>query len=1074
VSTRVAITHRIEQRFDRPTQCSTHWLRLRPAPHTRARISAYSLSVETEPHFVNWLRDPFENHLARLDLPEPITSLEIVLEIVAELEAINPFDFLTEPYAAESPFAYPDQLHKELEPYLRVAEPGPRLRHWIAELHSLGLEKTSTLERLTELNLRVHEAHALASGGIPFTLDPERILERGEGTCWELAWLLTLSLRHLDLAARFACGYRVVLDETASTRDSVGLHAWSEVFLPGAGWVGLDPATALFTNEKYLPLACTPDPMRARPLVDSDRNHPTTHSESLTVRRLVPVPETWPYTQTQWSDIEALGRSVEGDLVELGLEPTVGVSLNLVSSRDAAAPEWTFAALGASKRHAAESLLERLRHRLAPGGVTQIGQGQWYSGEELPRWRLGCFLRADGVPIWRDPARLGDGQRRFALSDARSLARALAEGLGIGKDDLLAAYEDPLHARRRAGAFPTPPDDGDLRDPARRRALAERLSEATGEAVGYVLPLRWDRAAGRFVSGPWRFRRGRLHLMPGEFPLGHRLPLGSLADDPESEREAAMERSPFEALGPLPGYATDALPPGEVGATPAARRPPRTALCVEPRAGRLHVFMPPLSHLEHYLQLIAAVEGAARRNDVAVVIEGYDPPEDPRLLRFALEPEAGVLRLTLPQIGAWDRRVEVLRASYTEARYCNLKPERITDDGQRLPAGGGSRMTLGGARPADSPFLVRPRILRGLIAYFQRHPCLSYLFAGPSIGEGGDAPRPDEGRDEALYELSIALGHLSREQETRPWHADRVLRHLLADPKGDLTRAEIRTDQLYAPDRAGLRLGRVVIGAFQTAPEERTAALQTLLLLGLLGRFARVGDDATLVRWGGSLHDRFMLPHALWQDLVTVVADLNDAGYPFQLDWFGPILALRFPLLGRVRMGAIVLELQTAHEPWPLLAEEVSGGGVARFLDVANERMQVRLTGLTPGRYQLVCNDRLVPLQTTGAHGEYVAGVRYKVWNPPATMHPTQPAVEALVFDLLDLWTGRVVGGCTYYPRPPAIWGRGRRSPRRRYPRHPSPRRTVAAAASYHTAAVRTRSQHRCRSRTRTGRICWT
>lgn len=1019
VSTRVAITHRIEQGLPHPTQLPTQWLRLRPAPHARARITAYSLAVDAEPHFINWLRDPFENHLARLDLPEPVGSLDLTVEIVADLVPINPFDFLTEPYAAGFPFEYPAQLLKELQPYLQVEKPGPRLRRWFAELDAT---QATTLERLSDVNGRVHAAHTPVPGPVPTALDPEQLLDRDTCTCWEQAWLLTLSLRHLGLAARFACGYRVDLAADPSGNDSVAFHAWSEVFLPGAGWIGLDPATVLFTNETYLPLASTPDPMRARPILDSQRRLLDVHSERLSVRRLVPEPATWPYTTSQWSDIQALGRQVQRDHAELGLEATLGVSLTLTSPKNAEAPEWNFAALGDSKRDAARSLLARLQHRLAPGGVTQEGQGQWYAGEGLPRWRLGCFFRADGVPVWRDPARLGGGHGDFTPGDARAMAESLADELGIARACVVAAFEDPLHEESRARAFPNPAA-GDLRDPARRRELAERLSEATGVATGFVLPLRWDHGAERFVSGTWVFRRSRLYLIPGESSLGYRLPLGSLVDDPEGQREAQMQRSPFEALDPLADYASDARAPDGVGLPPATEHPPRTGLGVEARSGRLHVFLPPLSHLEHYLQLVAAIERAARANDVTVVIEGYDPPEDPRLLRFSLQPEAGVLRVTLPQTGAWDRQLELLSAAYAQARRCGLEPERVMEDGQRLPAGGGGRMTVGGTRPADSPWLVRPDILCGLIAYFQRHPSLSYFFAGPLVGDGGDAPRPDEGRDEAVYELSIALSRLSGKHAVGPWYPDRVLRHLLADTKGDLKRAEIRTDQLYSPEQAGMRLGRVIIGAFETAPEERTAALQTLLLHGLLSRFARVGDDAKLVRWGTALHDRFMLPQALWQDLGSVISDLNDAGHPFQLEWFQPILALRFPVLGHVQLGAIALELQRAHEPWPLLAEEVSGGGMSRFLDMANERMQVRLSGLTPERYTLVCNDRSVPLQATGVHGEYVAGVRYKVWNPPATMHPTRPAVASLVFDLLDTWTGRVVGGCTYVPRPPVFWG---------------------------------------------------
>jgi len=1024
MSTRVAILHRMQQMFPQAVELSTHWLRLRPAPHTRAKLEAYSLLVDVEPCFVNWLRDPFENSVARLDLPEPVRALDIQLEIVADLEPVNPFDFLLEPYASRHPFAYPEQLHKELEPYLQVpSDPGPALTRWAT---GLDLAAAPTIERLSALNQQVHEACTGVPGPIPEALDVEATLERGAGSSWELAWLLTLSLRLSGLAARFVCGYRLDLAPDPSGPDRVSLHNWSEVFLPGAGWVGLDAAAGLFTGETYLPLACTPDPMRARPVIDSKQHPPTWQSETLSVKRLVPEARSWPLSAAQWNDVRALARHIEHDLAEQGLACTSSVSLSFASRMDPTAAEWSSRALGEGKRRAGEQLLTRLRDRLAPGAVLQLGQGEWFAGESLPRWRLGCFFRADGVPVWRDVARQGaDLARTFGSSDAYGFLKQLADQLGLRSDALHAAYEDPLYElSQQRGGSDVVLSVGDLRDPGRRAALAERMSARAHSPVGYALPIRWDLDSSHPRSGTWVFRRSRLYLTPGDSPLGYRLPLESLVDDPEGQREAQREFSPFDAAGSLPEASAARTLQSEPTSPLPPEHPPRTAICVEPRAGKLYVFLPPLRRLEHYLELVAAIERAAEASDVCVSLEGYAPPEDPRLLRWVCEPEVGTLCLQLPQTRSASDQLDLLSAAYSEAHALGLSAERRSEDGERSPVGARSRVLLSGTSPAQSPFVTRPRLLRGLIAYFQRHPALSYFFAGRLIGEAGGAPRPDEGRDEALYELSIALSRLGEEQlPTDPAYTDRVLRHLLTDPKGDMAGAEIRVDQLHPSERASLRLGQIQIRAFETAPEARTASLQSLLLLGLLGRFERLGDAGTLTRFGGQLHDRFMLPRVLFEDLREVIADLNAAGYPFLLEWFEPLLALRFPLLGRVQLGEIGLELSTAHEPWPLLAEEVSGGGVTRFLDVANERMQVRLTALTEGRHALVCNDRRVPLQSTGVHGEYIAGVRFKVWNPPATMHPTRPAVEYLVFDVLDLWTGRVIGGCTYYPRPPVVFG---------------------------------------------------
>jgi uncharacterized protein (DUF2126 family)/transglutaminase-like putative cysteine protease len=1031
VTTRVGITHRIEQRFERPLLLSTHWLRLRPAPQTRAQVSAYSLAIHAQPHFLNWVRDPFENHLARLDLPEPVGALDIEMELIALLEPINPFDFLSEPYAAEHPFAYPAQLKKELAPYLQPAVPGPRLRAWLAELDRTP---SSTSERLDRINQAVHKACALSASNVPGPVDPELVLARRMGSCWDLAWLLTLSLRHLGLAARFACGYRVLLDDTGSGLDGVSMHAWAEAYVPGAGWIGLDPAAGLFTAETYLPLAAAPDPLRTLPIVGTREPGAGTYVERLQVRRLLPAEDAWPYSDTQWTDIQALGAYVDRDLAQQQVKPALGVSLSLISTTHALEPEWNTRALGPSKRSAAEALLESLKERIASGAVPQLGQGEWFGGDDLPRWRLGCYFRTDRQPVWRNPDLQGWGRTREFLPDAaHAFATALARALGIEAGYVAAAHEDALHELGRTrNSAAVVPSVAELRDPLQRRALADRLSRGEREPTGYVLPIRWDHANARFCSGMWTFRRDRLYLLPGASPLGYRLPLDSVKQDAESALDAQLERCQFEELPALGDFY--AVPSarlrasGAAGAAPAVERsarrlPPRTALCVEVRAGQLFVFLPPLAYLEHYLQLVAAVEAAAEATELPVILEGYEPPEDYRLRRFVLEPDAGILRLTLPLAQSWREQAGLLRAAYEAARELGFRAERVLVDGRRLPSGGGGLLTLGGPRAVESPFLTRPEILRALIAYWQRHPCLSYLFAGRIIGGGAAAPRVDEGRDEALYELSIALERLGRSEADAPWRADRVLRHLLTDPAGNLKRAEIRVDQLYSPDRASLRLGRIQISSFETAPEERIAALQSLLVLGLLGYFARHGDSGALTRWGAALHDQFMLPHRLWTDLGAVIGDLNSAGYPFQLEWFEPLMTLRFPVLGAVQLGEIRLELRTAHEPWPLLGEEVSGGGVARFIDTANERLQVKISGLPPARYLLICNDDNVPLRGTGVHGEYVAGVRYKVWSPAATQHPTLPPVAALVFDVVDTWTGRVIGGCTYVPGQYEIWG---------------------------------------------------
>ncbi len=1035
MTTRIALTHRIDLRFNRPVQVSTHWLRLRPAPHCKAPIEAYSLKVEAEPNFLNWVRDPYENFLARLDLPEPISKLGLTVEVIANLTPINPFNFLVEPYAYKFPFAYPAHLAKELTPYLQTAEIGPRLAGWLA---SLKLEPGSTVERLGELNLKINKAfperHEMGQGRV----DPEAMLLTGRASSADLAWLLSLSLRHLGLAARFTSGYLVLLAPAKGGLDVAKLHHWAEVYLPGAGWIGLDPAVGVYTAEGHIPLASAPEPLRTLPVLGYFEACEEIEQETIVLRRLVPQPVTLPYGANQWEDIKALGGKIDAGLAAQGVSLAMGLDLAFVSKSFSADPEWSTLALGPNKWQAATDLLNRLRKSIAPGGVMHIGQTDWYGGEALPRWRLGCFYRADGMPIWRNQKFLGNRQDAFPIqsADARRFADGLAAELGIATSFVHPAHEDGLHQlwTHRDLLDYTPTND-DLRDPAQRKALAELFSINQGEPIGYVLPLRWDGASACWSSGNWQFRRDGLYLTPGDFPMGYRLPLESLPVGKQGALELDPDRCQFEERSVLAGVGELSARYASISKAPDAEsetadegvadssRPPRTAICVQVRQGELFVFLPPLTHLEHYLDLIAAIESTAVKVGVSVVLEGYEPPEDYRLCRLLAEPEPGVLKLSLPEVSGFAQQQQLILAAYQEAERTGLRAERLLPDGKREPPGGRAEMRLMGETPALSPFLRHPELLRSLIVYWQRHPSLSYFFAGRSIGPGGSAPRPDEGRDDALYELATALQRFPEGEHPMPWLADRLLRHLLADAAGDMKRAEIRIDRLYPPERSNLRLGKIQIRSFEMPHDAHMAVLQSLLVRGILAHLSQAPLDADLTHWHSALHDRFMLPRILWDDLKAVLTDLDGAGYPFQLDWFEPFREQRFPVLGQLQQGDIGIVMRQAHEPWPVLAEETTAAGVARFVDSANARVEVTCTGLSPSRYALVCNDRRVPLQETGVVDEAVGGVRFKAFNPPATLHPTRPAVNALVFDLVDLWTGKVVLGWTYFPPRPTVSG---------------------------------------------------
>jgi uncharacterized protein (DUF2126 family)/transglutaminase-like putative cysteine protease len=1079
MSIHVAIRHTTHYKFDRPVNLSPHVIRLRPAAHSRTPVLSYSLDIRPSKHFINWQQDPFGNWLARLVFPDMTRELLVDVEVIADLTVVNPFDFFIEEYADKWPFAYPDALKKELTPYLEAAEDSPLLDQWLA---GVKRDPTPTVDFLVALNQRLQQAIGYTVRLEPGVQTCEETLAKAIGSCRDTGWLLVQILRRLGLAARFVSGYLVqlVADEksldgpSGTDKDFTDLHAWTEVYLPGAGWVGLDPTSGLFAGEGHIPLACTPHPSSAAPIEGLTDQCEVEFSFSNTVTRFKEDPRvTKPYTDRQWTHIEALGHLIDEKLEQMDVRLTQGGEPTFVSIDDMNAPEWNIAALGEHKRELAEVLTRRLKDRFASGALLHAAQGKWYPGEPLPRWALGLFWRKDGEPVWRDDSLLAAANKDYGhtIEDARRFIETLAKHLGLARRYIIPAYEDALHYLALEAELPVNINLStfDLKDDHERRSLADKLSRGLDTPAGYVLPLGRNWSVDCWYSAPWPFRRERLYLSPGDSPLGLRLPLHSLPWVAEDKVEWVGETDPFEVQPPLadfhgevaarysriepvevahpevheqptspspsgkkakgegaasllqkaPTKADAGLPhpgplPGGEGEKRISVDVPHTAVSVEARGGCLHVFLPPLHRLEHALELIAAVERTAATLKQPVVVEGYAPPSDGRLEKLLVTPDPGVIEVNIHPSRSWDELVQRTTVLSEEARLSRLSAEKFMLDGRHTGTGGGNHVTFGGATPADSPFLRRPDLLKSLIAYWQHHPSLSYLFAGLFVGPTSQAPRVDEGKPEQMYELEIAFRQVPADAAAQPWLVDRLFRNLLADISGNTHRSEFCIDKLYSPDTPAGRQGLLEFRAFEMPPHARMSLTQMLLLRALVARFWAAPYDKPLVRWGTELHDRWMLPHYLWQDLKDVLADLNDAGFPFQLDWFEPFLEFRFPRYGGQQLGDIDLELRAAIEPWPVLGEETASQGTARFVDSSVERLQVKVTGLTDGRHALVCNGRRVPLRSTGVHGEFVAGVRYRAWQPPSALHPTIAPHSPLVFDIVDLWNDKAVVGCTY------------------------------------------------------------
>ncbi|MFK8048139.1 MAG: DUF2126 domain-containing protein [Halioglobus sp.] len=1034
---RVAINHRTSYKFDRPVNLSAHTVRLRPAPHSRTPIHSYSLKVKPQEHFINWQQDAFGNYLARLVFPEKCTEFEVDVEVIADMTTINPFDFFVEDYAETYPFSYSKQLETELRPYLAKLRCGSLFQQF---LNSVDRKERTINDFLVEINQHVQQKIEYLVRLEPGIQTPGETLKKGKGSCRDSAWLLVQLLRHLGLAARFASGYLVQLkpDEksldgpSGAEQDFTDLHAWCEVFLPGAGWVGLDPTSGLFASEGHIPLACTPSPVSAAPIVGATDECEVEFDFSNTVERVLEDPRvTKPYSEDQWQHIMALGKAVDAQFEKNDVRLTIGGEPTFVSIDDMESEQWNTAALGADKLSLAKTLLLRLRDRYAPKGLLHYGQGKWYPGEEVPRWALGVFWRKDGEPLWDNADFLAriDKNYEYDVNDASNFGRHLCDLLSIPRACCQAAYEDGLYYLMQEQNLPKDLDilTQKLGDDLERRRLAQLLERGIEIPSGFVIPL--SRSTGwpieenqkSWNSSLWPMKRERITLIPGDSPMGLRLPLNNLPEVANKADKVLPQRDPFEPRDDLVKREDMSFSDPVESQDEPIEAPTeyelvvRTAMCIEVREGRLNIFMPPLDYLEDYVELVAAIENTAASLNIAVIVEGYEPPRDPRIQKLLVTPDPGVIEVNVHPSNNWDELVATTTSLYEEARLSRLSTEKFMLDGRHTGTGGGNHITLGGATPADSPMLRRPDLLRSLITFWQHHPSLSYLFSGMFIGPTSQAPRVDEGREEMLYELEVAFSQMSDGEVPQPWLVDRLLRNLLIDITGNTHRAEFCIDKLYSPNSTTGRLGILEFRGFEMPPHSRMALVQALLIRCLIARFWDNPYQKPLVRWGTELHDRFMLPHYLWQDMKHVVEDLQVHGYSFQLEWLAPFEEFRFPHYGRVQLDGIELELRWAVEPWHVLGEENSSFGTSRYVDSSVERLQIKATGLTDGRYVLSCNGRRVPMRNTGRHAEYVGGVRYRAWQPPSALHPMIGVHVPLHFDLIDTWNGRSIGGCSYH-----------------------------------------------------------
>ena len=1027
-----ALHHVSHYHYNLPATLGMQTVRLRPAPHVRSNIQAYSLKVSPKDHFINWHQDPFGNFLAKVLFPEKITEFKIEVDLLTEIRVFNPFDFFLEDHAKEFPFTYETELREELIPYLEVKEKDQALCRWIADV---DCSKRGVIDFLVDINQKLNSQLQYTVRLEPGVQSCEETLGLGSGSCRDMAWLLCQALRHLGLATRFASGYLIQLaadvkslDGPSGTEvDFTDLHAWTEVYLPGAGWVGLDPTSGLFAGEGHIPLCCTPNPSSAAPVTGTlETGIQSTLSHEMTVTRIREAPRvTKPYSEAEWQAIDKLGEAVDQRLKAQDVQLTMGGEPTFVSLDDREDDAWHFSAMGGNKRQLGYDLFKRLSARFATGGLPMHTQGKWYPGEILPRWALTTFWRRDGEPIWRNPSLLATPTTplNHTIGKAQNFLNALANSLGIPDSYVLPAQEDSPYYLWKERRLPLENEimEANLYERTERERLQTLMEKDLNAPVGYILPLHYSHRRQQWISNRWQFRSKHIVLLTGDSPIGLRIPLASLPSPKEAKEELCPERSAFERKSPLASYAATASKRSKVDRVDDEAFKDdvngliHTAICAEVRSEVLHLFLPPIAWGEHFLELIATIEKVAEQQEIPIVLEGYTPPNDERITQFSLPPDPGVLEINVQPANDWIELKNISQTIFKEAREARLSAEKFCTDGRRVGTGGGNHIVMGANTPSDSPFLRRPDLLRSLVSFWQNHPSLSYLFAGMYIGPTSQSPRIDEARHDALYELEIAFQQIPKKGKIKPWLVDRLFRNLLVDLTGNTHRAEFCIDKLYSPDSERGRLGLLEMRGFEMPPHHQMHLLQVLLLRACIAQFWKQPYLGNLIRWGTRLHDQFMLPHFVWEDLKDALQFLKPGGFDFDPDWFKPFQAFRFPKCGSVQIGDINLSLHSALEPWPVMGEESSGGGVSRAVDATVERIQITAKGINEQRHIVTCNGRAIPLTQTKERGIQVAGIRFKAWTQSSSLHPNLPENGPLVFDLIDTHQQRSLGGCTYH-----------------------------------------------------------
>jgi uncharacterized protein (DUF2126 family)/transglutaminase-like putative cysteine protease len=998
-------------------------------------------------------RAPFES-----SLPNPTSWRELFLQLKHKLGYLLIDDASPQEGPTPDDTCPPQGDEKAIEPGADASEEVIDDRELIgakfeALLKELEHEKDiRTVDHLVRVNAAINERLDYTLRMEPGVQTPEETLELGKGSCRDFAWLLVQILRHQGLAARFVSGYSVQLkaDEkpiegpAGVQEDIIDLHAWVEVYLPGAGWVGLDPTSGMFCTEGHIPLAASPDPSQASPIEGGLTKCEVEFEHRMTVSRIHEDPRvTKPFQDGEWQKILKLGDQIDQRIKKEDMRLTMGGEPTFVSVDDYEAEEWNSGAVGKDKFEKSMALTKALMPNCGQDALLHCGQGKWYPGESLPRWAMAIYWRKDGQPIWCSPKYLADPSQNLGHTpkDAQRFLATLALHLKVNIGHICPALEDVIYYIWKEGKLPKDVDviDNKLKNEEDRERLRRVFEEGLGHPVGYILPiqkaqnqdLEWT-----WQSGLWMLRgqtkdKRNIVLIPGDSPIGLRLPLDSIShhvpqpflhgDDPsQAELQELMDAQQIRKKIQSHERAQEIVEQelAKEGETPAGPEI-RTAMAVQPRDGTLRLFMPPLRTLEDYLELLAAIEATCNDCDLSIVIEGYTPPQDPRIDVLKVTPDPGVIEVNVAPAKNWRELVHNTKTLYETAKQCRLGTEKFMVDGRHTGTGGGNHIVVGAGLPAESPFLRRPDLLRSVISYWNNHPAMSYLFSGMFIGPTSQAPRLDEGRVDAVDELELANLQFNCLDRPQAWMVDRWYRNLLTDLTGNTHRSEICIDKLYSPDSTTGRLGLVEFRGFEMPPHAEMSLVQQLLIRSILLMLWERPYTQKLARWGKELHNKFLLPYHIRRDFETILHDLQLSGISMAEHWFNSHFEFRFPVAGTVTVDGMNLELRHAIEPWNVLGEEPGAGGTVRSVDSSMEKLQISVDHFNTERYALAVNGYQLPLKRGLNDGEYFIGLKFRAWQPPHCLHPAIPVHTPLVFDIIDIQEQKSIGGCRYHASHP-------------------------------------------------------